>query len=144
MTTPAITKTIFLKAEPARVWSFLTEPKLLARWFHPSDRPLTSTGPYKFYKNLEEMEAGHCWGSVLEVQPNQRLVYTFTHEWLAGHETRVAWDLMPVSGGTMLTLAHDGFAGGPTDAFEAICDHDQGWDEHFATLRDRIPEPATA
>lgn len=140
MTQPHIAKTIFLKAPPARVWAFLTDPQLMARWFHPTNRPLTETGPYHFYKNFDETDERYCWGEVTEVRAEQRLVYTFAHKWLGDHETRVEWTLNAVDSGTRLELVHDGFQGGPVDAFEAMCDHDKGWDEHFAALRERVVE----
>jgi uncharacterized protein YndB with AHSA1/START domain len=144
MTLPHIAKTVFLKASPEKVWNFLTDPKMLARWFHPTNRSLTSTGPYHFFKTLEETDERYCWGEVTEVRARERLVYTFAHKWLGDHETRVAWDLVAVDGGTLLKLVHDGFQGGPTDAFEAMCDHDKGWDEHFAALRERVSENVDA
>ncbi len=140
MTEPRIEKSIFLKASPARVWAFLTEPDQLARWFHPSDRALTSPGPYDFWKTSETAGERFCWGEVLEAEAETRLVYTFTHTWLGEHATRVCWTLEAAGGGTRLSLVHDGFAGGPVDALEAVFDHDAGWDEHFATLRIRVAD----
>ena len=143
MTEPRIEKSIFLKASPARVWAYLTEPDLLGRWFHPSDRPLTSPGPYDFWKTAEEAGTRFCHGEVLEVQAERRLVYTVTHQWLGDHPTRVVWSLEAAGEGTRLSLIHDGFAGGPVDAFDALFDHDAGWDEHFTVLRMTVaaPEP---
>ena len=143
MTDPRIEKSLYLDASPSRVWAFLTEPDCLARWFHPSDRALTSPGPYKFWKTTAEAGRPYCWGEVLEAEAEIRLVYTFTHEWLSGHETRVAWTLEAAGAGTRLSLVHDGFGGGPVDALDALFDHDAGWDAHFATLREglKLAEP---
>ncbi|WP_203294202.1 SRPBCC family protein [Maricaulis parjimensis] len=143
MTSEAIEKSVLLKAPPARVWAFLTEPDLLGRWFHPSDRALTEPGPYVFWKNAETEGQRHCWGEVLEVEPGRRLVYTFTHEWLGGHPTRVEWSLEAVGEGTRLRLVHDGFAGAPVDSFDSLFGHDEGWGEHLTTLRNRVGVPET-
>jgi uncharacterized protein YndB with AHSA1/START domain len=144
MTEAKIEKSVFLKAPRARVWEFLTAPDRLARWFHPANRPLTETGPYHFWKSLEETAEPYCWGEVLDVEHEVRLVYTFAHKWLGGHETRVEWRLSEVASGTLVQLVHDRFADAPVDVFDALCDHDAGWDEHFAKLRDLAREPAIA
>ena len=40
MSEPMIVKTIFLNASAEKVWRYLTEKDLLARWFHETDRDL--------------------------------------------------------------------------------------------------------
>lgn len=136
-----IEKTIFLKADPSRVWAFLTDPEMLARWFHPADRSLAQKSPYQFWRNAESVGEEFCWGEVVDVEADVRLVYTFAHKWLGRHETRVSWRLSPVDGGTRLQLVHEGFQDAPVDVFDCLCDHDAGWDEHFTKLRERVLEP---
>jgi uncharacterized protein YndB with AHSA1/START domain len=139
-----IEKSLFLKAPRERVWEFLTDSACLGRWFHPSDRPLDTPGPYRLVKSTEEPDACVCWGEVIEAEAPSRLVYTFTHKWLGEHLTRVEWTLSEVASGTLVKLVHDGFEGAPVDVFEQLCGHDAGWDEHFVKLRVRVAEPAMA
>ena len=131
--TAIIEKTVFLRASPEKVWAFLTQPDELARWFHRSDVPLRAGQPYKL---LGDDGTGICWGRVLTAEAPRTLVYTFTHNHLKEHETRVEWTLEPVPGGTRLHLVHDGFEGAPVSALDMLCAHDSGWDEHFGRLRE--------
>lgn len=137
-----IAKSILMKAPVERVWAFLTEPDLMARWFHPTNRALTSTGPYHFFKNVQETEKPYCWGEVTAVEEGRRLEYTFAHDWLGGHATRVEWTLEPVEDGVRLSLRHDGFQDAQVDWFEALTDHDKGWHGYLADLREQVVEKA--
>ncbi|WP_323762315.1 SRPBCC domain-containing protein [Maricaulis sp.] len=137
MTEARIEKSVFLKASPDRVWDYLTRPELLARWFHPADTELVTDAAYSLLSNSGD-GSRVCWGEVLEADPHNRLVYSFTHKWLDGHLTRVEWTLTAVAEGTLLKLVHDGFEGARVDVFDSLCDHDAGWDEHFAKLRDQV------
>ncbi len=143
-TDTAIRKRIILRAPIERVWDFLTRPDCLQRWFHPADRVLDSTGPYQFYKSAEDKTPNYCWGDVLEASAPNRLVYTFAHKWLGDHATRVSWSLTAIENGTLLDLVHDQFEGAPVDVFDALADHDKGWDEHFVTLRESVLQTETA
>tara|TARA_R110002073_G_scaffold336121_2_gene530463 strand:- start:2554 stop:2979 length:426 start_codon:yes stop_codon:yes gene_type:complete len=137
--TTRIEKTIFLRAKPEKVWAFLTEPDQLARWFHKSDVTLSEGQDYAL---LREDGSKMCWGKVETADAPTRLVYTFTHNYLQSHETRVEWTLEAVMGGTRLNLVHDGFEAGPADAFDMLCSHDGGWDEHFAKMREIAKDDA--
>jgi uncharacterized protein YndB with AHSA1/START domain len=132
-----IVKTIYLKATPDIVWSYLTKPDRLARWFDESDTALDKVG--KEYKLLRDNPSDKgpvtCWGEVLEVDPPKRLVQTFAHEWLREGITKVAWDLVAIQGGTQLTMTHSGLAAIQEGGFDELSSHDKGWDVHFARLR---------
>jgi len=132
-----IVKTIYLKATPETVWAYLTQPDRLARWFHESDTSLDEVG--KKYKLLRDNPSDKgpviCWGDVLEVDAPNRLVHTFTHEWLKGAITTVKWELMAVSGGTQLTMTHWGLEAMQDGLFDELSGHDKGWDEGFIRLR---------
>ena len=133
MTDAVLTKTIYLKAKRETVWAYLTEADKLARWFHESDHDLDT--PDTDYALLMESGNKGCWGKVLEVDPPNRLVYTFTHDWLKGYETRVEWNLEELDGGTQLQMTHTGLDKSEADPFAMLSDHDKGWDEHFQRLR---------
>ena len=133
MTDAVLTKTIYIKSNQETVWKYLTEADKLARWFHEADSDLTT--PDKNYELLMENGNKGCWGRVLEVEPPNRLVYTFTHDHLKGYETRVEWILRDLDGGTQLTLIHTGLDKSEADPFAMLSDHDKGWDEHLQRLR---------
>ncbi|MEX6633810.1 SRPBCC family protein [Hyphococcus lacteus] len=131
-----IVKTLFLKAPPEHVWKFLTEADRMAEWFHRGGNDLAEGGDYVLETNTYGKEGETlCWGHVLEMKKPERLVHTFTHKFIDGAETKCTWTLEAVSGGTILTLVHDGWEKVAQDAFNAAADHDIGWDEHFTRLR---------
>lgn len=134
--TMKIVKTVFLKAPPEHVWKFLTEPDRLAEWFHRGGGDLSEGGDYVLETNTYGKEGERlCWGRVLEMKKPERLVHTFTHQWLNGVETTCTWTLEAVKGGAILTLVHDGWEKVEENAFAMAADHDSGWDEHFVRLR---------
>lgn len=136
MTQMKIVKTLFLKAPPEHVWSFLTEADKLALWFHRGGADLVEGGDYLLETNTYGKEGEKlCWGQVIEAKKPERLVHTFTHNHLKGIETRCVWTLEAVTGGTIVTLVHDGWEKVEEDPFAMAADHDKGWDEHFTRLR---------
>ncbi|MEO1249601.1 MAG: SRPBCC domain-containing protein [Pseudomonadota bacterium] len=144
--TDTITKTVFLDAPREVVWSYLTEKDKLAQWFHPADADLA---PGKAYALLEKTPQGpgkpQCWGKTQTMEPPSLLVYSFTVGPLNGAMTTVTWRLEEVSGGTRLTLTHDGVADAAGQgALPLLMALDAGWDEHFANLRPVIKALAQA
>ena len=133
MTYTHIEKTIFIKASPAKVWTYLTNKNKLGEWFHPANTNLKQGGKYAL---LNDKGEDMCWGKVVKADKPNTLIYTFTHNWLEGVETTVEWHLSEVHGGTMIRLNHYGFEDAPVDTFEMLLSHDKGWDNHFSRLRD--------
>ncbi|SHH84839.1 SRPBCC family protein [Marivita hallyeonensis] len=134
MTKRVLTKSIYLKATPAQVWAYLTEPEKLAKWFHKPNTPLTD-GDYE----MRSAETGDrfMWGTVLSAKPFETLEYTFIITPLADTPTTVRWTLQDVPGGTHLSLRHEGVPDG-ADAFDLTLAMDAGWDEHLGRLRGDI------
>ncbi len=136
MTAARIVKTVFLKATPETVWSYLTEADKLGRWFHRAEADLTDGETYRLLSDdPKKREKPLIWGAVVSMDKPRKLVWTFTHDHLQGVETEVIWTLETVAGGTVLTLVHDGFDRAPADLLEMLTGHDAGWDEHFVKLR---------
>ena len=136
MSNMKIVKTLFLKAPPEHVWKFLTEADQLALWFHEGAGDLEEGGDYGLLTNTYGKEGEKlCWGKVLEMKKPERLVHSFTHNYLQGVETTCTWTLEAVNGGTILTLVHEGWEKVEENAFNMAADHDKGWDEHFSRLR---------
>ena len=131
MTDTILQKTIFLKAAPAKVWDYLTDPEKLALWFH---KPKTSLveGEYEMFGT----ESGDrlMWGNVLVAEPFKRLEYTFTIAPMGDQTSTVKWTLEEVEGGTKLSLRHEGLPQGK-EAFDLALALDKGWDDHLARMR---------
>ncbi len=130
-----IEKVLDFKASPAEVWSAITEPEELSKWFgHRTELDLRPGG-----------EGAMIWDNhgryavrVEEVDPPRRLVWSWVHEPDVPFDevpsTRVEWSLTPrEDGGTTLHLRESGFL---TDLH-----HQQntgGWDEELGELVDLL------
>lgn len=131
MTDRVLRKSMYLKASPAQVWAYLTEPDKLATWFHKPDTTLVS-GDYAMYG----VESGDklIWGTVLVADPFAKLEYTFTIAPMGDAVSTVRWSLEEVPGGTHLSLVHEGLPQ-DADAFGLTLAMDKGWDDHLARMR---------
>lgn len=116
---------------PERVWQALTTSSLMARWLMPNDfepvvgrRFTFTTRPVGDWDGVVDCE-------VLELIPNQKLVYS----WKGGADGNrgyggrldsvVTFTLTAVAGGTRLRLVHSGFRSPANDfAFDAMR---RGW-----------------
>ena len=127
-----LSKSIYLRASPETVWTWLTDPEKLAIWFHKPDSPLRAGEDYTLYSR----DTGNrlIWGSVTEARPYDYLEYTFTIEPLGGAMTTVAWALSPIEGGTRLALEHTGLPDN-AEALDLILAMDAGWEEHMGRMR---------
>ena len=131
MTEIVLAKSIYLRATPARVWAYLTEPDHLAKWFHKPASTRTE-GTYEMFGT----ESGDklMWGEVLVAEPHKRLEYTFTIRPMGDAKSTVKWRLEEVAGGTRLSLRHEGLPQG-AEAFDLTLALDKGWDDHLARMR---------
>ena len=134
MTETVLTKAIYLRATPAQVWAYLTEPEKLATWFHKPAAPLVD-GAYEMFGT----ESGDklMWGDVLVAEPYARLEYTFTIRPMGDRTSTVKWRLEEVPGGTRLALRHEGLPQG-AEAFDLTLALDKGWDDHLARMRGEV------
>lgn len=131
-----ITKTAFFMAPREIVWQFLTEKDKLGKWFHPADSDLTEGKDYSLISIADDgARMKICWGTVLEMSPPEKLVWTFTVNALDGVMTNVSWSLEELNGGTKLTLVHSGLDE-TGKGLELITMLDAGWDSHLGKLRE--------
>lgn len=135
MTESILQKTIFLRASPAEVWAFLTEPAKLAKWFHAPKTPLAQGEKLELFG----AESGDLliWGEVRVARPPEYLEYTFTVKPMGDAVSLVKWTLTEVPGGTQLALEHSGLPAS-ADGFDLILALDKGWDDHFMQMRDAL------
>lgn len=131
MTDTILRKSIYLKATPAQVWAYLTEPEKLAIWFHKPENPLTE-GRFEMFgvKSGDRV----IWGEVLVAEPHKRLEYTFTVKPMGDAVSTVKWEIEEVPGGTNLRLEHIDLPQG-AEAFGLTLALDNGWDEHMGRMR---------
>lgn len=136
MTDTILKKSIFLKATPAQVWAYLTDPDKLAIWFHKPPTELVE-GDYEMFGTTSGDRL--MWGKVLVAEPYSRLEYTFTIAPMGDKSSIVKWSLAEVPGGTNLMLSHEGLPQG-AEAFGLTLALDKGWDEHLGRVRTSIHE----
>jgi uncharacterized protein YndB with AHSA1/START domain len=134
-----------LSVPPEKVWRALTEPELLGRWLMEND--IKAEVGHRFTFRAQPVPGWdgvvHC--EVLEVQPHERLSYTWrggsdeVEGYGAPLDTVVTWTLAPLpGGGTRLHLEHAGFT--PDNAF-AYENMGKGW---RGKLAERIEEALAA
>ena len=131
MTEAVIRKSIYLRAAPARVWAYLTDPERLATWFHKPNTALVS-GPFEM--RAADTGARIMWGNVRTAEPFKRLEYTFCMPPMGDTESLVRWTLEELPEGTRLSLVHEGLPQG-ADAFGLLLALDEGWDNHLRRMR---------
>ncbi|WP_425044036.1 SRPBCC family protein [Primorskyibacter sp. S87] len=135
MTDTNLQKTIYLGADPDTVWSFLTDPDQLETWFHRPSKPLTQGA--KIEMCGADGKTPQIWGEVLEARRPDFLRYTFCVKPMGDTVSTVSWTLTAVPGGTRLSLLHEGLPQG-AEAFGLVLALDNGWDEHFASMRKAV------
>jgi uncharacterized protein YndB with AHSA1/START domain len=137
MNATTISKSAFFKASRETVWSFLTDKKKLGTWFYAAEADLAPDQDYMLVGTAADgSPENKCWGTVQEMDPPSRLVYTFTFAPLGGALTTVTWTLEEVFGGTRLSLSHEGIeAAAGEAAMGMLLALDAGWDNHIAGMR---------
>jgi uncharacterized protein YndB with AHSA1/START domain len=124
---------------PEKIWKTLTTGELIGRWLMPT----TGFEAVKGKRFTFQTTPAGAWNGiiqcqVLEVMPNERLVYA----WKSGHEgnvgygaaldTVVTWTLSKVGNGTRLRLVHSGFVLPKNEtAFTSMSD---GWKKVVSTI----------
>ncbi len=131
-----------LDAPVQRVFSMLTAPAELARWWGPRgfttpeiELDLRVGRGYRFTMQPPDAELFHLSGEFLEVDPPSRLAYTFRWEEPDpdDRETVVKLTLDAVGEGTQVTLSQGEFA---TPARLSL--HQSGWTDGFEKLGELI------
>ncbi|MDR6940763.1 SRPBCC family protein [Mucilaginibacter pocheonensis] len=101
---------------PEKVWECLTSPQLVSQWLMKNDFKPIVGHKFQFHsKPLPKMGwDGIVYCEVLEVIPNQKLVYTWKggpRPGVIGLDTLLTWALTAEDGGTRMVLEHSGFKG---------------------------------
>jgi len=128
-TKPSLTIKRRLKAPPAKVFAAWTEPEKIKRWFGPGAVRCTTAefdlrvgGSYTIAAASPDGEKFQVGGTLREVIPDQKLVYTWAWHSTPERESLVTVEFKPDGDGTLLTLTHEQFL--DEDARDR---HQQGW-----------------
>lgn len=103
------------------VWRALTDPEQMGLWIMNFDNDpgemrtdfrAVAGAHYRMDAKIGRGWRGFVVGEVLEVVPNERLVYTWAHSTYQDmHPARVAFSLEPTATGTRLRMTQRGFHG---------------------------------
>ncbi|PKB61842.1 MAG: hypothetical protein BZY79_01775 [SAR202 cluster bacterium Casp-Chloro-G4] len=105
-----------------RVWEAITREEEISKWFMQANFKAEKGYSYEF-----EHESIICHGTVLEVDPPNKLVYTWINPGTT-EETTVTWLLEETNGGTELTLIHRGYEKySDDDAEKFFKENEFGW-----------------
>jgi uncharacterized protein YndB with AHSA1/START domain len=125
----SIRRELFIGADPATVFAFLTDPDKLMRWMGTQCQLDAQPGGV-YLVNVTGRDVAR--GAFEEVTPNSRIVYSFGWEHGAmgvpPGSTKVQIDLAPKERGTLLTFVHSGLPG------PAIGPHTDGWTHYLGRL----------
>lgn len=127
--TDNIHREMFIAADPAIVFAFLTDPDKMTRWMGVHcDLDPRPGGVYLVNVNHQNVARGEFE----EVTPNSRLVFSFGWEDSAFGVTpgssKVEVDLAPKDGGTQLSFVHSGLPAA------AVGPHTEGWRHYYGRL----------
>jgi len=127
-----------------RIFSALTDPAELARWWGPHgftlaeiDLDLRVGGGYRFTMQPPSGDPFHLGGEFVEIEPPRRLVYTFRYEEPDpdDRQTVVAMSLEEAGDATRVSLSQGEFA---TEARRQL--HHSGWKDSLERLSE-LTEP---
>jgi len=131
-----------LPQSPDRVWHALTDSNLIEQWLMPNTFQPNVGQQFEFKTQPVEGWDGTVRCEVLSVEPQRRLVYSWSggsNEVQGyGHrlDTTVTWTLTPIpGGGTHVRLEHAGFR--PEDSF-AYENMGNGWRSNVAPALERV------
>lgn len=138
MSERVVEKVVEFDAGIERVWTAITDPGELGRWF--GDEAEVDLRPGGDAAMIWEQHGRYAM-RVEEVDPPHRLVWSWVHEPGVAYDeapaTRVEWTLIPVSsGGTTLHLRETGFL---TDLHRG--QNDEGWDAELGELSELLTRP---
>jgi uncharacterized protein YndB with AHSA1/START domain len=135
MDTKTITKKLFIKATPERVFKALTDKSELEKWFvQIAEVDLKPGGTIRTNWTPEVGEHG----IVKEVVPSQLFSFTWEGQF-SPTPTTLTFALKAENDGTMLTFTHSGIGeGAGWEAYATMDQEGKGWDAHLNDLKSWI------
>jgi uncharacterized protein YndB with AHSA1/START domain len=131
-----IRKSILIEASPEVVFTAITDPNELTKWFPDQaifEPRVGGKMKVSFYKHNSEGQAKEHFiqGTIIEFIPNKKISYTWEHPDIPDSpKTVVTWELEKIDNNkTKVVLLHTGFK--PDEMFK---EHDEGWTYFLSRL----------
>lgn len=131
-----IRKSILIEASPEVVFTAITDPNELTKWFPDQaifEPRVGGKMKFSFYKHNSEGQAKDHFiqGTIIEFIPNKKIVYTWDHPDIPDSpKTVVTWKLEKIDNNkTKVDLLHTGFK-----LDEMFKEHDEGWTYFLSRL----------
>ena len=130
----------YFAASPGRVFEAWTNPDMVVKWFgskphslHSADIDLRPGGSWRFVMSSGEKGSNRFEGEYLDVEPDRRLVFSWSHVIEkpdgardATPHSRVEVDFSPKGAGTYVRLVHSAIR--TEDARRGV---GSGWEQSF-------------
>ena len=137
----------YFAAPPAKVFEAWTDPDIVVKWFGQTPNSLHSAaidlrpgGAWRFLKSKDDEKSVGFEGLYLDIQPGEKLVFSWTH--VIAHASgvrevtpasRVEVTFAPKGKGTYVRLVHSGI--GSQDARRGV---GGGWEAAFTHMADAL------
>jgi uncharacterized protein YndB with AHSA1/START domain len=129
---------VYIRTTPERLWEAITSPDYTRRYFYGGHYE-SSWQPGTHYRSVLDDGTTPFEGTLVEVEPPHRLVYTFQYtgdpETRDERPSRVTWEIVPLPGMCRLSVTHDGFAEGVRKTYRKV---GSGWPFILSNLKSFI------
>jgi uncharacterized protein YndB with AHSA1/START domain len=140
MTEPVARRSLIVERtlpyRPEKVWRVLTQPALIDRWLMKNDFELRVGHKFNFRAQPMYGWNGVTDCEVLEIVPNERLVYSWDasgEQADDGLKTIVTWTLSPLDDGTAVRMEQSGFRPEDEGGYRAM---GGGWPAMLAKMEE--------
>jgi uncharacterized protein YndB with AHSA1/START domain len=123
----------FVNHPVSKVWKAITEEESVSKWFLPGKFKAEERFNYELKGTPRDNWDGRIYGTVLEVNEPNRLVYTFKTNEL-DTEMTVTWKLTEKDEGTLISLVHSDFDKLINNVDYLFNDISKGWNMCFKDL----------
>jgi uncharacterized protein YndB with AHSA1/START domain/DNA-binding transcriptional ArsR family regulator len=114
---------VYIRTTPERLWQALVNPADTQRYFYQSHYE-SSWAAGAPYRTILPDGSTPFEGTILEIDPPRRLVYSFHYVGNAAtrpeHPSRVTWEIEPRGNVCKLTVVHDEFAPDERETFQLV------------------------
>jgi uncharacterized protein YndB with AHSA1/START domain len=114
---------VYIRTTPERLWEAIISPEYTRRYFYGGHYEASWQAGTAYRTRLEDGSVPFE-GTLLEVDPPRRLVYTFQYtgdnDTRGEQPSRVTWEIAAMEGMCRLSITHDQFADGELNTYHKV------------------------